>query len=102
MLVRIGKRIGNRLRAKRSDGGGIGSGWKLFPRVAPSFCSWQLVGMVLSTGLSSAQDALRNSLATQAPLPEPRTISEQEFEPYTFKTGDLNLLVARSAGLDWN
>jgi hypothetical protein len=51
-------------------------------------------------GLALAQDALRASLAGEAS--SQAVHQELESLPYTFKFGDLKLLVTPSLGLDWN
>src|SRR5947199_9220345 len=61
---------------------------------------WLAAIMVLTVRLAPAQEALRNSLAGEAAAAA-RHVQLQSL-PYTYKSGDLRVLVTPSVGLDLN
>src|SRR5947209_2953884 len=61
---------------------------------------WLAAFMVLTVRLAPAQEALRNSLMGEAAAAA-RHVQLQSL-PYTYKSGDLRVLVTPSVGLDWN
>jgi hypothetical protein len=66
----------------------------------PEWSAWLTTVIVLTGTASPAQEALRSSMAGQAAV-EARRIQPESL-PYTFKTGELRLLVTPSLGVDWN
>lgn len=64
-------------------------------------CSrWLILSALLVTLSASAQEALRNSLAGDAAA-EARNL-QQESQVYTFKSGDLRMLITPALSLQWN
>lgn len=57
-------------------------------------------GLIFHSRVATAQEAIRNSLATEAANEARHAPSEEQ--PYTVKTGDFRLLLTPSIGLDWN
>ena len=70
------------------------------PQVVVARSPWLAAGMLLVFRLSSAQEALRNSMTNQASA-EARRV-QFESAAYTFKSGDFRLLANTSLGMDWN
>lgn len=62
--------------------------------------SWLAAALVFTVGLCPAQESHRNSIAGAAAV-EARRL-HPESQPYTFKSGDLRLLVTPSLEMDWN
>src|SRR5258706_3592445 len=61
---------------------------------------WLTVAIVLAVRLAPAQEALRDSMAGEAAA-QSRHLQLQSL-PYTYKAGDLRVLVTPSVGVDFN
>ena len=61
---------------------------------------WLAASIFLASRMASAQEALRNSLASQVTAQARRV--QQESGLYTVKAGDFRLLVTPSLSIDWN
>src|SRR5207253_1126857 len=61
---------------------------------------WLAASIFLASRMASAQEALRNSLASQVTAQARRV--QQESGLYTVKAGDFRLLVTPSLRIDWN
>jgi hypothetical protein len=70
------------------------------PQVVAGRSPWLAAGMLLVFRLSSAQEALRNSMTNQVSAESRR--AQFESAAYTFKSGDFRFLATTSLGVDWN